>query len=620
MGVDEEIFARYSQAYARQIDPDNIALADSLYAVGCERNDPKIKMLALQLELLPQFVSGNEERVKAIADETEAIGLQYPETQEVYFFVHLNIVHLLSCYEDIVQSTTYARRLFANSKNTSKRSQFLAYRALAEVYSARKDFISEYDCLQRALDLCEEEGVDGGIESRVSFLLTVGENFVNLHRFDEAFEMEARAENLIESCSPATQGMLKYMTGIMRFMTCYEAKMYPEAVTAFEKILSMDCLPAFESPDRIDAYMAKYFLCRREFNNALAALKRCGIPELQDEIGERIYAESGDFANAYAAASRISERTDSLLFLANSADEAFFEKELEVGVLRAENAEIKLRHQKVTSYLILALAVLAVAFLASIAISFHKKVKFMAEVADNRKKYVDAITKRARGPLTRILTNSDVLRNSYGELSEADRDAHGDEIIRDCSRLLLLLDDIVYSSTDPGNEEIFSLSCSFGLDEICQDVMDDIANEVHDNLELKYVSGVGPDFEIKTDPKRFSNIVNHMLGRACNKTEEGTVTLESSLSEREGCLCISVADMGAPVDFKRVDRALKFGKERLIKYDSDLGIGLSLCRSLASQLGGEFYRDPSYTQGSRFVFCFPLKNENSLRENKIERR
>jgi signal transduction histidine kinase len=37
------------------------------------------------------------------------------------------------------------------------------------------------------------------------------------------------------------------------------------------------------------------------------------------------------------------------------------------------------------------------------------------------------------------------------------------------------------------------------------------------------------------------------------------------------------------------------------------GLGLSICKSITTLLGGKIWLDESYTQGSRFVFELPKK-------------
>ena len=53
LNVDEKIFKIYSEGRLQPYDESNVALGDSLFAVGVARNDYKIKALALNLKLSP---------------------------------------------------------------------------------------------------------------------------------------------------------------------------------------------------------------------------------------------------------------------------------------------------------------------------------------------------------------------------------------------------------------------------------------------------------------------------------------------------------------------------------------------------------------------------------------
>ena len=45
---------------------------------------------------------------------------------------------------------------------------------------------------------------------------------------------------------------------------------------------------------------------------------------------------------------------------------------------------------------------------------------------------------------------------------------------------------------------------------------------------------------------------------------------------------------------------------KLDDFKEGLGLGLSLCRKLAEQLGGQTKLDTTYTDGARFIVTLPL--------------
>lgn len=612
--VDDDIMQRYAESKADMLSPDNIVLADSLYDIGEKRNDYRVKILALQVELFPQYVSGNEDRVKAIADEIEEIGLGHPDVQDIYIASHTQLIHLMSCSEDIVPATEFARRLFDNCHNLSKSSQFQAYRALAEIYSARKDFLSERNCYEEAIALYSGDEIECSPETLVSFYLSVSENLINLHRFDEARDAILKAEKAAKECSEENQELVRYMIEVLRFIICFDSDEYVLAAECFERILEGGGLDRYETEDRKAAYMAKYFHSKGEPDRALAYLSQCGVPELQDEIGERIYAETGDYKRAYEASQRVAARVDSLMYLANNADEAYFEKELELDRLHAENIEIKVKNQKLISLLVLLIIVFMFSLLARKYLRQRSKIKFMHGVSQSRTECIEAITKCAIGPLSRILVASDMLRNSYGELSQKDTDESADLIVSECGRLLRLLDDTEFSASNSDNKDIFSLNCSFNLNELCYEAIHEASSGKPSGLELKYVSGVAQNYELKSDPRRLSALLGHLLDRAMESEGCGAVTLETILSDGGQELCLSVSDNGklASAEHFEMGKLQKFNS--MLRFDKRLGLNLSMCLSLASQLGGEIRLDEGYVGGTRFILTIPI-NTRSEEQN-----
>ena len=67
-----------------------------------------------------------------------------------------------------------------------------------------------------------------------------------------------------------------------------------------------------------------------------------------------------------------------------------------------------------------------------------------------------------------------------------------------------------------------------------------------------------------------------------------------------GHLILSVTDTGSGIPAAEAERIF----ERFVKLDNfkeGIGLGLTLCRSLVTRLGGTIRLDTSYQKGARFV-------------------
>lgn len=73
-------------------------------------------------------------------------------------------------------------------------------------------------------------------------------------------------------------------------------------------------------------------------------------------------------------------------------------------------------------------------------------------------------------------------------------------------------------------------------------------------------------------------------------------------------LTFSVTDTGVGVPPEKAELIFK-RFEKLNIFKQGTGLGLAICRQLATLLGGSVKLDTSYTNGARFIFTHPLKEE-----------
>ncbi len=71
--VDQVTFQRYARGRMQEFNPDNLALADSLYAEGVQKNDFRYKCLALSLEFPVCYATEDYERMDAAVQENKKL-------------------------------------------------------------------------------------------------------------------------------------------------------------------------------------------------------------------------------------------------------------------------------------------------------------------------------------------------------------------------------------------------------------------------------------------------------------------------------------------------------------------------------------------------------------------
>ena len=136
LGADEDAFAAYAAARTNVYAPENIAIGDSLYRVGQKRADPKIMILALNLQGRPLVAAGDTLRLKAVAQEIESLYKSYPqEVGDVYYTFFFEHIQTILQEGHNYEATLLARNLIHNAENDGNLyGRFIAYRALSNVY------------------------------------------------------------------------------------------------------------------------------------------------------------------------------------------------------------------------------------------------------------------------------------------------------------------------------------------------------------------------------------------------------------------------------------------------------------------------------------------------------
>ena len=225
-----------------------------------------------------------------------------------------------------------------------------------------------------------------------------------------------------------------------------------------------------------------------------------------------------------------------------------------------------------------------------------KEALFHAEESDRLKSaFLTNISHEIRTPLNAIVGFSEVLGMAE---SEEERQHLVGLIQKHNTQLLTLFDDIVNMSKLEARGGGNITKKTFELKEVVDelfDKFDSTAKEVHVQLRL---DDAGPMPTLCTDRDRIREILNQYLSNALKFTSEGQVTV--GCSELDDTIRIWVRDTGKGIPADKCNERIF---DRFIKVDEFVqgsGLGLSICRSMASSLGGTVGVESEFGKGSTF--------------------
>lgn len=227
-----------------------------------------------------------------------------------------------------------------------------------------------------------------------------------------------------------------------------------------------------------------------------------------------------------------------------------------------------------------------------------------AAAADEQKtEFINSICHEVRTPLNCVYGFSELL---YEEKDPALQQEYTHIIEENSRQLGFMLNDLLEVTylenlTSPLPIERAEVRALF-----CQAVA---RSEDVDKGRLEHIVE-GPEATLHTNPHYFRLLVGCLLSNARKFTSQGRITLTWTVELSSGMLHAAVEDTGCGIPTSERERVF----DRFVKLDSfrpGNGLGLYLCRLIASKLGGTVRIVDAYQGGTRVVFELPLEGPDT---------
>ena len=334
LGVGNELYLKYANGRIRPFDESNILLADSIYRFGIYKNDSRIKMLALSLELPPRFIRNETERVAEIVGELKSMAGHNSRMREFYFLTMNDYCSMLIMAGRIQDAMLEARSMASIAANAkSSLGQMFAYRVIGLIQSYRSNAELAIANFKKAAEFC----IRAKEEQELPVIYNmIAREYIQLGRFDEVEYFCSLAEEF-QDLYPS----LRIKT-LMTKVYLYDAQEKTDELdVAYHELLAN---PLYRSQtDRDTRLMIDICWLRSCGRLEEALLKSDTLASDKDRFGQKhlIYALNDDYRNAYQYLDGLMAAKDSIYITVQNEDMAILDAELNNARLRLEAQRLK---------------------------------------------------------------------------------------------------------------------------------------------------------------------------------------------------------------------------------------------------------------------------------------
>ncbi len=230
--------------------------------------------------------------------------------------------------------------------------------------------------------------------------------------------------------------------------------------------------------------------------------------------------------------------------------------------------------------------------------------------SEEKARFLASMSHEIRTPLNAVIGLSDLLGRS--NLSEEQKQLT--QVIVSSGNILLdLINSILdYSKLEAGKLELELVEFDF------RDIIEGTAEIFATNAKDKGISlmtHVAPETprKVRGDPGRIRQILMNLVDNALKFTEEGEVTIRTTIDGKEGnraIVRVSVSDTGigfAPDMHEQLFLPFKQAGAQISRTFGGTGLGLSICKKLIEMMGGTIGVESEPGKGSTFSFALPLE-------------